>query len=367
MNDELIYQLALTEIPQVGFVQARILVQHLGSASAVFKANQSILEKIEGIGEIRARNIRKFSDFDSAKKEIQFIEKYKVRALFITESGYPRRLLNCYDAPVLLYYKGEADLNASKMIAIVGTRTNSEYGKSFTEKFIKELAAHQVVVISGLAFGIDAIAHKSALKNKMATIGVVGHGLDQMYPMEHTNLAKEMIKQGGGILTEFKSGVKPDKHNFPGRNRIVAGITDATVVIETGIKGGSMITADLANGYNRDVFAVPGRTTDQKSAGCNQLVHLNKAVLLTDTQQFIETMGWEKKEKTNAAQQRQLFIQLTTEEKIIVDLLNSKDSMHIDELNQRTGLNMSAIASAILNLELQNVILCLPGKLYKLI
>jgi DNA processing protein len=367
MNDELIYQIALTQVPQIGFVQARILVQQLGSASAIFKASQSTLEKIEGIGEIRARSIRKFSDFSESKKEIAFLEKYQVTPFFMTDPGYPQRLLNCYDFPVLLFYKGKANLNTSKIIAIVGTRSNTDYGKHFTEKVVRELSAHQVVIVSGLAFGIDAIAHKAALKNKLLTVGVVGHGLDQMYPPQHISLAKEMVKEGGGILTEFRSGVKPDKHNFPGRNRIVAGISDATIVIETGIKGGSMITADLANSYNRDVFALPGRTTDSKSEGCNFLIQSNKAILITDTKQLIETLGWEEKEKPKKIPQRQMFIQLSAEEKCIVSILSEKELVHIDELNVRSGLSSSAVAAAILNLELQNLIQSLPGKLFKLV
>ena len=367
MNDELLYQIALTQVPQIGFVQARILVQHLGSASAILKASASSLEKIEGIGEVRARSIKQFTDFESARKEIAFLEKYQVKPLFMTDKDYPQRLLHCYDLPVLLYYKGKTDLNVSKIIAIVGTRSNTEYGKHFTEKFIKELAPYQVVVTSGLAFGIDAIAHRAAMKNKLPTIGVVGHGLDQMYPPQHAVLAKEMVSDGGGILTEFKSGVKPDKHNFPGRNRIVAGISDATIVIETGIKGGSLITADLASGYNRDVFALPGRVTDQRSMGCNQLIQSNKAILLTDAQQFIEVMGWEEKENVRKMPQRTLFIELSADEKRLMETLNEKEVMHIDELNIRTGLSNSVTAAAILNLELQNLIQTLPGKLYKVV
>jgi DNA processing protein len=253
------------------------------------------------------------------------------------------------------------------VVAIVGTRTNSEYGKQFADKLVKELRDLGVLIISGLAFGIDAIAHRCAIKNNLPTIGVVAHGLDQMYPPEHSGLAKEMIKEGGGLLTELRSGVKPDKHHFPGRNRIVAGISDAVVVIETGIKGGSMITADLANSYNRDVFAVPGKTTDVKSAGCNHLIQSNKAILLTDAQQLIETLGWEEKPKTRRITQRELFIPLSEEEKVVVTILAEKENMHIDELNLRSGLHSSAIAAAILNLEMQNVIQCLPGRMYKLI
>jgi len=218
-----------------------------------------------------------------------------------------------------------------------------------------------------MAYGIDAIAHKTSLKNDLATVGVLGHGLDQIYPPDHSNLAKDMLKHGGGLLTEFRSNTKPDKHNFPTRNRIVAGMSDATVVIETGEKGGSMITAELANGYNKDVFALPGKVTDNKSAGCNFLIRNNKAMLLTDAEELIEVMGWEEKtQKSNSKSQRALFIELSKEEKIIVDILNEKETVHIDELNFKSGLSNSSMAAAILSLELQGVVATLPGKLYKL-
>jgi DNA processing protein len=217
-----------------------------------------------------------------------------------------------------------------------------------------------------MAFGIDAIAHKTAYKNNLATVGVLGHGLDQIYPSDHTNLAKDMLKHGGGLLTEFRSNTKPDKHNFPTRNRIVAGMSDATVVIETSDKGGSMITAELANGYNKDVFALPGRVNDHKSAGCNFLIRNNKAMLLTDAEELIEVMGWEEKKKPGARSQKELFIELSKDEKIIVDILKEKDLVHVDELNFKSGLSSSSMAVAILNLELQGVVATLPGKLYKL-
>src|SRR6187455_2386438 len=242
MNSELIYQLALTEVPNIGCVHAKILAQEFGSAEKIFKAKQQLLEKIEGIGEVRAKAIKAFNNFSKAEDEIKFIEKYKIKPLFLTDKDYPKRLLNCYDSPTLLFYKGIADLNAPKIVAIVGTRTNTEYGKLFTEKLVKDLSEQNITIISGLAFGIDAMAHKAALKHGLPTVGVVGHGLDKIYPSENSSLAKEMIKEEGGILSEFFSGTKPDKHNFPLRNRIVAGISDATVVVETNIKGGSMIT-----------------------------------------------------------------------------------------------------------------------------
>jgi DNA processing protein len=267
----------------------------------------------------------------------------------------------------LLFFKGSTDLNASKIVAIIGTRNNSDYGKQQTEKIVKELSSQNALIVSGMAFGIDAIAHKASVKNNLPTVGVLAHGLDQMYPPEHSNLAKDMIKHGGGLLTEFSSKTKPDKHNFPTRNRIVAGMSDAVVVIESGEKGGSLITAELANGYNKDVFALPGKITDNKSTGCNFLIRNNKAMLLTDAEEIVEIMGWEEKnQKLKARIQKELFIELSKEEKIIVEILKEKETVHIDEINLRSGLSSSGVAAAILNLELQGVVATLPGKLYKL-
>ncbi|MBK9379751.1 MAG: DNA-protecting protein DprA [Chitinophagaceae bacterium] len=367
MHPDLLYQLSLTMVPNIGPVQAKILLQHC-EAEEIFHAKKSFLEKIEGIGPVRADSIKKFDGFYRAEDEIKFIEKYRIKPLFLTDEAYPKRLLNCYDSPTLLYYRGDADLNAPKIIAIIGTRSHTDYAKQATEKIIKELAGLNVAVISGLAYGVDAIAHKAALKNNLPTVGVLAHGLDHIYPPEHTHLAKEMVKNNGGLLTEFRSNTKPDKHNFPTRNRIVAGMSDATLVIETGLKGGSMITAELANGYNKDVFALPGKITDAKSAGCNFLIKNNKAILLTDAQEIIDVMGWEEKKnrKNEKKNQRELFIELTADEKIIVDILKEKASVPIDEINSKSGLSSSAVAGAILNLELQSVVLSLPGKLYRL-
>jgi DNA processing protein len=367
MSQDLLYQVALTLIPNIGPVQAKILLQHC-DVEEIFHAKKHFLEKIEGIGPVRAASITGFKDFLRAEEEIMFIEKYKIKPLFLTDKDYPQRLLNCYDSPTLLYYKGEANLNVSQIVAIIGTRTNTDYAKQVTDKLVKELAEHKIIVVSGMAFGVDAIAHKASVKNDTPTIGVLAHGLDQVYPAEHTGLAKDMIKHGGGLLTEFRSKTKPDKHNFPSRNRIVAGMSDATIVIETSVKGGSMITAELANGYNKDVFAVPGRINDAKSAGSNYLIKNNKAALLTDTEQLLQAMGWgeKKSQKTKNKIQKQLFIELSPDEKIIVSVLKEKDTAHIDEINMQSGLSSSAVAAAILNLELQNVMVSLPGKLYRL-
>ncbi|MGC4036961.1 MAG: DNA-processing protein DprA [Chitinophagaceae bacterium] len=361
-SDNLLYKIALTLIPNIGPVQAKLLLQHF-EAEEIFKAKKSSLEKL--VGPANAGNIEAFNDYSTAEEEISFIEKFKISPLFINDEKYPRRLLNCYDSPTLLYYRGEADLNVSKIIALVGTRSNTDYGKQITENLINDLSALNVLIVSGLAHGIDGIAHKAALRNNLPTVGVIAHGLDQVYPNQHAGLAKDMVKNGGGLLTEFRSKTMPDKYNFPTRNRIVAGMSDATIVVESGIKGGSIITADLANGYNKDVFAFPGKTTDAKSAGCNFLIRSNKAILLTKAQDLVELMGWEE-QRSKKKRQTELFIELSEEEKVIINILKEKDSVHIDELNFRSNLSSSSVASAILNLELQNVVNSLPGKLYKL-
>jgi DNA processing protein len=365
MSNDLIYQIALTLVPNIGDVHAKALTLLYGSAEAVFKAKRKELESIEGIGIVRAKSIKEFNSFASSEEEIKFIEKYKITPLFITDDLYPKRLLNCYDSPVLLYYRGTADLNAPKIISIVGTRNNSEYGKTVCEKLIDDLAGKNILIISGLAFGIDTIAHKAAIKNNLQTIGVLAHGLDRIYPAQNKSLAKQMIEQGG-LLTEFISNTNPDKQNFPKRNRIVAGICDCTVVMESGKKGGSLITAELASSYNKDVFAIPGRTNDSKSEGCNYLIKNNKAALITCADDLLENMGWKEQKKTSAKKQRELFIEFTADEKIIVDILQQQETTAIDDLFLKSGLSSSHVAAALLTLEMQSVVISLPGKIYKL-
>lgn len=345
-------------------MQAKLLLEHFKTAEAIFKAKKKDLSLIEGIGEIRASQIKTFDNFSEAEDEIKFIEKHHIQPLFITEDNYPNKLLHCYDAPTMLYYRGTADLNNKKTISIIGTRTNTDYGKQITEQIVEELKEQNVTIVSGLAFGIDAIAHKAAVKNNLSTVGVLAHGLDSIYPAQHKTLAKEMLLNGG-LLTEFKKNTNADKHNFPRRNRIVAGIADATIVIETASKGGSMITAELAFNYNRDLFAVPGKITDSKSAGCLKLIQQNKAALFTTTQQMLEELGWQQKIKSTK-QQRELFIELSADEKNIVDILKQKDLVSIDEIYTKSAMSSSTVAAVILNLELQNIVNSLPGKMYKL-
>ncbi len=352
-------------VPGIGTVQAKILVAQFETVEAVFKAKLHNLEAVEGIGTVRAKAIKAFNDFSRAETEIQFIERYKIMPLFLADKAYPQRLLNCYDSPTMLYYRGEADLNATHVVAIIGTRSLSDYGKTLTEKLVEELSAAKVLVVSGLAFGIDTVAHKAALVNGLPTVGVLGHSLDMIYPAANTKLAKQMAADGGGLLTEFTSGTKPDRHNFPTRNRVVAGMADATVVVESDLKGGSIITAELANNYNRDVFAFPGKTTDAKSRGCNHLIRQNKAGLITSGADVLESMGWLPQPDRKKKVQRQLFVEMSTEEKIVVSLLDEKD-LPIDELYMRSELSAGTVAAALLNLELQGIVQSLPGKMYRL-
>lgn len=365
MDTDIVYYIALTQVPQIGDVQMRELLQHFGTARDVFTAKAAKLEKITGIGRIRAQNIKAFKNFSKAEAELVFAEKYRIKILTPANASYPKRLLNCYDAPSVLFYKGTADLNADKIVSVIGSRTHTEYGREMTAKIIEELVPHNVLVVSGLAYGIDAIAHKASMKNGLPTVGILAHGLDRIYPPAHTAMAKEMTREGG-LLTDFMSGTKPDKQNFPKRNRIVAGIADATIVIETSVQGGSMITAELAGNYNKDVFALPGKATDVKSAGCNYLIKSNKAALVTSGKDIIELMNWMHQPSRKRVYQKELFTDLTPEEKVITELLGKNGSIHIDEINSNCNLSSSAVAAAMLSLELQGLIISLPGKLYKL-
>lgn len=362
MNNDLLYQIALTQVPFIGPVHARTLLGIYGDAKSIFQSPRHHLEKIEGIGTVKARGIKHFDNFSRCEQEIKFIEKNGITVLYHEDPAYPYRLRNCADGPVLLYFKGNADLNPLKVIAVVGTRNFTEYGRQACIDFIEKLDA-DILVISGLAYGIDTLAHRSALKNQLATVGVLAHGLNRIYPPENRSLARQMISSGG-LLTEFISHTDPDRENFPRRNRIVAGICDAVIVIESGKKGGSIITAELANSYNRDVFAIPGRISDHKSDGCNNLIRQNKAALLTDTDYFLEAMNW-KPLKSGKVKQKELFVSLSEQEQSIVDLLR-QDAQHIDRISQSCELAAGEVATALLSLEMQGIVISLPGKIYRL-
>ncbi len=368
MPQELMYQIALTRIPLIGDVIVKKLLEHFGSAGDIFSAKKHALEKIETVGTVRAAALCSFRDFGPISEEIAFMEKYRIQPLFCTDPAYPQRLLHCYDSPAMLYYKGNTTLNPARIVNIVGTRHPTAYGRSVCETLVKELAAANITIVSGLAYGIDIIAHKTALKAQTPTIGVLAHGLDRIYPPAHKQIAADMLEQGG-LLTDFTSQTQPDRQNFPKRNRIVAGICDATIVIESGDRGGSLITADLANGYNRDVMCIPGRLHDPQSAGCNALIRQNKAVLLTGAGDLLELMGWQEKNGAEAAPVAQtgLFPVLTAEEELIMALFREKSRRHLEELYLQTRLSGSQVATAVFNLEMQSVLRSLPGQLYELV
>ncbi len=363
MHTDLKHQIALTMVSSIGPILQKKLLDFFGTAAAIFKANKIELCQVEGIGEWSANKIISWNDCTRVDQEIHFLEKHAIKPLFIGDKCYPQRLINCPDAPILLYYKGNASLNEQKIISIIGTRTNSQYGKQVTEKLIEYLPS-DTLVISGLAYGIDAIAHRAALRNNRTTIGVLAHGLDALYPRANLSLAREMI-QNGGLLTEFNQNTQPDKYNFPRRNRIVAGMSDATVVIETAVKGGSMITADLAFHYNRALFAVPGKINDAKSNGCLKLIQENKAILYTSPEHLLETLNWTSKKDPNK-KQLELFETLSQEEQIIIGILQKESAISMEELFIKTGFNSSNMAGIILNLELQNIIQIIPGRMIAL-
>ncbi|MNK03607.1 hypothetical protein D3C87_214570 [compost metagenome] len=360
----LIHKIALTLIKSVGDIHAKKLLDHFGSAEAVFKASKQQLIAINGIGEIIANLILQSDALSQAEKELAFIKKHRVKVLFYTDDEYPQRLKNCHDAPVLLYYKGNADLNHPRIISVVGTRKATAYGRQLCQQLAETLAPYNVIIVSGLAYGIDVASHKESLEQNIPTVGVMAHGLDRIYPALHKPLARKMALNGG-LLTEFLPNTNPDKENFPKRNRIIAGLSDATVVVEATGKGGALITADIANSYNRDVYAFPGRTTDPFSEGCNFLIKTNRAALIHHAKDLIYYLGWDDVLPEKEGIQTQLPIKLSKDEQKVVSLLQDV-SLRIDELALRLNVNQSKLAMLLLGLEMQGILISLPGKVYKL-
>ncbi|SHK87883.1 DNA processing protein [Chitinophaga jiangningensis] len=365
MPSELMYQIALTRVPMIGDVTIRKLLDYFPTASAIFQARHHELEKIEQVGSVKASAIKHFNDFEPIEKEMEFISANDIQVIFYRDESYPGRMRNCMDAPSLLYFKGNASLNASRMVSIVGTRQPSPYGIRVCEQLVKELCDNGVTVISGLAYGIDILAHNTAVAAKAPTIGVLAHGLDRIYPAAHSQVAESM-QQCGGLLTEYPVNTLPDKQNFPKRNRIVAGLADATVVIESGIKGGSLITAALANGYNRDVYCIPGRVGEWYSAGCHALIRENKATLITCAADILSAMGWDQQAaRPIANRQVPLFPELSPEEQAIMRLFEQRKRLHLEEIYILSRLSGSQVAVAVFNLEMQSLVKCLPGQVYE--
>lgn len=359
-----LYQIALTMIPNIGDVLAKNLVSYCGTVEKVFKSKKRDLLRVPGIDEVRAKSILSFQHFKAAEEELTFIEKNKIRLLFYLDDDYPMRLKTISDCPVMLYTKGNMNLNTSRIIAIVGTRHASDYGKAFTETLVEDLKPFDTTIVSGLAYGIDICAHRAAVHHGIPTIGVLGHGLNRLYPAQHRSTAVKMMEQGG-LITEFKSSDSFDRENFPKRNRIVAGLADATVVVESAVKGGALITAEIANSYNRDVYAVPGRVGDKYAEGCNYFIKSNKANLVECANDIAYLSGWIDK-KSAPAKQKQLFVELSEQEKFIVSMVSDKLPLHVDEIARRSNLSASQLAAVLLTLEFKGVVLALPGKMYKL-
>jgi DNA processing protein len=360
----LVHKIALSLIKGIGPMHAKGLLIHFGSAEAVFNATKEQILKIDGIGATRVNAILHNDAIAKAEKHLEFIEKHKIEVLFYADDNYPKRLRNCYDAPLLLYYKGNADLNHHRIISIVGTRNATAYGKMLCKQLVEVLKPYNVIVMSGLAHGIDAAAHKESLVYDVPTVGVLGHGLDRIYPAVHKELTQKMV-HNGGLLTEFLPGTNPDRENFPKRNRIIAGISDVTIVVEASLKGGALITAEIANSYNRDVYAFPGRINDEFSEGCNFLIKTNRAALINNPMDLIYYLGWDNETPKMAEIQAQMPLNLSKDEEKVYLILKEKP-LSIDDLSLVTNMQQSKLAILLLMLEMQGVIVSLPGKVYKL-
>lgn len=359
----MLYQIALTMIYGVGYVHSRQLLDYYGTAEAIFAEKERLLERIPGIGAKTAAEIKNPQVLSRAEAELAFMEKNKIKGLFITDEDYPARLRECVDAPLLLYTKGNIDLNKKRVISIVGTRNATAYGREQTELLVAELSKvfPDLQIISGLAFGIDICAHRAALKNNLSTIAVLAHGLDRIYPGVHRGTAIEMLQQGG-LVTDFPSETNPDRPNFVKRNRIVAGLSDATIVVESAEKGGSLITADIAFSYNRDVFSFPGRASDPQSRGCNKLIRLNKSGLITCAADLIAAMGWEEN-KAKAVQTTLPFAEEPDDNPITTLIRQNKD-MHINDLAIKLEMTISELSVLLFELEMEGKIKALPGGRY---
>jgi len=365
-SETLLHKIAIGLIPGVGPVIAKRIIAYTGSIDGVFSESKNTLMKIPGIGPQLANSIVEADVLKRAEKEIGFVEKHNIKTYFYLDSDYPRRLQHCDDAPIMLYYKGNVDLNEAQMIGFVGTRNATSEGKENCNKLIEELSRRneKTVIVSGLAFGIDITAHKAAIKHNLPTIAVLGNGLDKIYPSDHRPTAQEIVKNGA-IITEYMSETKIDRNFFLQRNRIIAGLSDAVVVVESATQGGALVTAEYANNYNREVFAVPGRLSDKYSGGCNALIKKNKAALLQSVADIEYLLGWTTQKNTEKAQ-NQLFVVLNEEEQLIVDMLKENKELDIDSINFMLKGTIHKTSVTLLNLEFKNVVKCLPGKVYVL-
>lgn len=365
-STELFNILALLKVEGVGDIVAKKLINHCGSAVNVFNSKAHHLKSIDGIGDSLIKKLKDKAVFEKAELELKFIEREKINVLYYQNDSYPERLKHCIDGPVLLFASGNLNLDNRKMVSIVGTREITSYGTNFCKKMIEDLALFNPIIVSGFAYGVDIVAHQAAMENNLQTIGVLAHGLNQIYPKTHKKHIAKM-EENGGFLTEFWSNSNPEKENFVRRNRIVAGMSEATIVIESAEKGGSLITALMANDYNRDVFAVPGRTTDKFSQGCNNLIKMQRANLMTSAADLIYNLNWEFETKQTKPIQKQLFAVLDNDEQKIYDYLQKNGKQLLDIIALECDFPIFRISTLLLNMELKGVVRPLPGKLFEAI
>ena len=369
-EEEQIYSIALTMVPGIGHIGAKHLIDGMGNAVDVFRLRKEIPERIPEVSQRVIEALDCPQAVLRAEQEYEFIRKNRISCLSFHDEAYPSRLRECEDAPIVLFFKGNTDLNSLHILNMVGTRNATDYGTQICASFLRDLKAlcPDVLVVSGLAYGIDIHAHREALANELPTVGVLAHGLDRIYPHVHRKTAVDMLEKGG-LLTEFLSGTNPDRHNFISRNRIVAGMCDATIVIESAEKGGSLITAELAEGYHRDCFAFPGRMGDEYSKGCNRLIRDNKASLLLSAEDFVQAMGWNMQttlsEKVSV--QRSLFIELSEEEQKIVSILEKLGNLQINSLVVEADIPVNKMTAILFELEMKGVIRVLAGGMYQLL
>ena len=362
----LLYVLALQNVARIGDITAKKLINNCGSAEGVFKEKKSNLLKIDGIGTTTISDVFSTYHFEEAEKELKYIKDNDIKCLYFMDENYPEKLKHCIDGPILLFQSGEINLKKQRIISVVGTRKITTYGTAFCEQLVEQLAPFNPVIVSGFAYGTDITAQKAALKHNLQTVGCLAHGLNQIYPKVHKKYVAD-IEKHGGFLTEFWSTSNPDRENFLKRNRIIAGLSEATIVIESAEKGGSLVTADIANSYNRDVFAVPGRTTDSQSVGCNNLIKYQKAQMLTNPMDIPYILNWQLEDDKKPAIQKQLFVELEVDEKAIYNYLKDNSKQQLDTIALECEMPIFKVASLLLNMELKGVIRPLPGKLFEVI
>jgi len=369
-NQDLIYHIGITLVKGIGNITAKQIIENIDNVALLFTEKKHVVERISGLSRRIINEIHSPEVLKRAEKEIRFIEKAHIEPLFITDPAYPNRLKECVDAPVMLYFRGKANLNAEKIISIVGTRNATAYGRETTDQLVHDISKTfpESLIVSGLAYGIDIAAHRAALRENMVTVGILAHGLDRIYPSEHRNTAAEMINTGG-LLTDFISETNPDRQNFVKRNRIVAGMSDCTIVVESAQKGGALITANIADSYNRDIFAIPGKTCDKYSEGCNLLIKSKKAALITSADDIFREMNWSGQPEPVRMQavQRTIFPELNPEEQKVVDILSKAGSMQLNLLAIELDLPVSKLSVILFDLEMNGLVRCKPGGMYSLL